>query len=92
MVTQVVIVERLFDHHQPEPIERRQVGGVVDGVGGVGVHHEGNIAAGLADTGHRVHVPARLDLDFDPAVAGVALDPDALDELVERVLDTDRDP
>ena len=39
----------------------------------------------------RLDVPARLDLDLDAPVAGGELHLDALGELVERILDADRD-
>ena len=40
VVADVVVLERLLDHHQAESIERRQVPGVGERVRGVRVHHQ----------------------------------------------------
>ena len=70
VVADVVVLERLLDHHQVEPIERGEVRGVAERVGGVGVDHQRNGAEPRADRLDRGDVPAGLDLDLDAAVAG----------------------
>ena len=92
MVADVVVVQRLFDHRQVEPIELGQPRRVRERVGGVGVDHQRNVTELGAHPFDRLHIPPRLDLDFDTAIAGSAFDRDALDELVERILYPDRDP
>ena len=90
VVAEVVVVQRLLDHHQVEAIERGQVIGIRQRVSGIGVHHQRHVAARLADAGDRGDVPARPDLDLDSPIAGRPFDLHPLDELVERILDPDR--
>ena len=40
VIADVVVVERLLDHHQLESVERGQVVGVAERVGGVGIDHQ----------------------------------------------------
>ena len=70
MIGHIVVVERLLDHHQAERVELRQMIGVVDRVRRIRVHHQRDRAEARAQRLDRVHVPSRLDLDLDPAIAG----------------------
>ena len=90
VIADVVVLERLLDHHQVEAVERGEVVGIGERVRGVRVDHQRNVAEARADRLDRRDVPARLDLDLDAAVAGVELLPDLGRQLVERVLDADR--
>ena len=90
MIEQVVVLERLLDHHQIELVERRQVRRVRQRVGGVGVDHQGDRAEPLAQARDGLDVPPRLDLDLDALVSVGALGRDAILELLERVLDANR--
>ena len=91
VVGHVVVVERLLDHHQLVAVELAEVAGVGDRVRGVGVDHQRDALEARADRAHRVDVPARLHLDLDALVAGGELALDFREEIVERVLDADRD-
>ena len=81
VIDDVVVVERLLDHHQVEGVEPGQVGGVAEAVGGVGVHHQRDVAEARADGRRRLDVPARLHLDLDAPVAVGQFGADALDQL-----------
>ena len=70
VVHHIVVVERLLDHHQVEGVEPREMRGVVERVGGVGVDHQRDVAERRAHALDGVDVPARLDLDLDALVAG----------------------
>ena len=69
----------------------RQVVEVGQAVGGVGVHHERDRGKALADGGHDVEVPTRLDLDLDPLVSRLQLLLDLAQENVGVILDADGD-
>ena len=84
VVDDVVVAERLLDHHQVELVEPAQVVGIGQRVGGVGVGHQLDGGEALAHLPDDVHVPARLDLHLDALVAGGQF---ALD-LFEQLLDT----
>jgi hypothetical protein len=83
VIADVIVVERLFDHHQAVGIELRQVAGITKLVRGVRIHHQRNRAEARAHGVNRIEVPPRLDLDLDALVAGLALDSDALEQLLQ---------
>src|SRR5437762_1354950 len=58
---------------------------------GIRVHHQRDRSKSLPDHLHRFHIPARFDLDLDSLVSGGELAIDLLRELVERILNPDRD-
>ena len=90
VVHYIVVVERLLDQQQVERIEARQQGRVLKRVGGVGVDLQGDVAELRADALDRRDVPSGLDLDLDALVTGGQLLLDLLQQLVEGVLDADR--
>ena len=90
VVGDVVVVERLLDHHEIECVEPREVRRVRDGVRGVGVHHQRHRSEPRPDHRDGVDVPAGFDLDLDPPVAGGELPLDERGEIVERILYADR--
>ena len=56
VVDDVVVGQRLLDHHQVEIVQLAQVIGVGQGVGGIGVHHQldgGKMLAHLAHARRR---------------------------------------
>ena len=59
VIADVVVVERLLDHHQVEPVELGEPRRVLERVGGVGVDHERNVAEPLADALDRLRRPTR---------------------------------
>ena len=91
MVHHIVVVERLLDHHEVEAIERGEVRRIPERVGGIGVDHQRDRAEPRAEPFDGLDVPARLDLDLDALIARLALDGHSVEQLVERVLDADRD-
>jgi hypothetical protein len=69
------------------------VAGVGQGVGGVGVDLEQEVVAeALADRGHRLGVPAGLDLELDAEIALVEVAGHGVQQLGDRVVDADRHP
>ena len=91
VIDDVVVGERLLDHHQVEVVELLEMGGVGQRVGGVGVGHELDAGEALAHAADDVDVPAGLDLHLDALVAGGELGLDLLEELLDGVLDADGD-
>ena len=91
VIGNIVVVERLLDHHQSESIQPREVIGVGQRVRGVGIHHQRNRSEPVPHGPHRVDVPTRLDLDLDSPVSGGALAVHFRRQLVERILNADRD-
>ena len=90
MVADVVVVQRLFDHHEIVSVECLQMFCIGQMVGAVGVDHEGHVAEPRPDQVDRLNVPPRFDFDLDAPVAGSPLDLHALDELIERILNAYR--
>ena len=70
VIDDVVVRQRLLDHHQVEVVELLQMVGVGQRVGGVGVGHQLDGGKALAHLADHVHVPAGLDLHLDALVAG----------------------
>ena len=92
VVDDFVVAERLLDHHEVEFVEPLQMLRVGEGVGGVGVGHQADIGEALAHAPHHVHVPARLDFDLDALIAGGEFAADLFDQLLDRILNADRNP
>ena len=90
MIAHVVVVERLLDHHQGVCVELREMVGVVESVCRIGIDHQRNIAEAGADHVDRCEIPARLDLDLDALIAGGELALNLGGELIERILNADR--
>ena len=90
VIDDVVVAQRLLDHHQVELVEPLQVLGVRQRVRGVRVRHQLDRGKPLAHPPHHVHIPARLDLHLDALVAGRQFAFDLLEQLLHRILNADR--
>ncbi len=91
VVDDVVVAERLLDHHQVVIVELAKVVRVGQSVSRVGVGHQLDPGKTLPHPAHHVHVPAGLDLDLDALVPGGQLAFDLLEKLLDRVLNADGD-
>ena len=87
---QIVLRQGLLDQQQVQVVEAGQPGRVGQGVGAVGVHLEQDVAETLAHRSDRRHVPARFDLQLDPAVAGVDVSGHRIQQRRYGVGDADR--
>ena len=88
----IVVRERLLDHHEPEPIERDEAVHVVERVRIVRVGHQ--MRAGPECVAHGadpLDVTTRLDLDLHFAVAGVERRARFFDQRRGARLDAERD-
>src|ERR1700674_5051686 len=83
--------QSLLDQQQVEGVELREMLRVRERVSGVGVDLKGHIAEAFADRTHRLHVPARLYLQLDAAIALVKIVADRLQQLRYGFVDADRD-
>ena len=81
VVDDVVVRQRLLDHHQVVIVELAQVVGVGQGVGGIGVHHQLDGRKTFAHLAHGVDIVAGLDLHLDALVAGGQFRLDFLEQL-----------
>ena len=91
MIHDVVVIERLLDHEERELVELGEMAGVGQRIRGVRIDHQRHVAEALADVLHCGEIPAGLDLDLDPLIAGGELPVNLLAELIEAVLNPDRD-
>ncbi len=73
VVDDVIVGERLFDHHQVEFVQPPQVVRVRQRVRRVGIGHELDGGKPLPDLADYFDVPTRLDLDLNALVAGSEL-------------------
>jgi hypothetical protein len=69
MAEEVLIGEGLFHHQEIKLIEGAQPPRVVRGIGGVGIHLEGEIRKALPYSLQDLEIPAGLDLELHPLVA-----------------------
>src|ERR1035441_9158721 len=90
VVVDVVVPQRLLNHQQVELVELAQVLDLVERVSGISVAAQGDLGPARADPLQHVHVPARLDFDFDAAVASRQLDLDFFQKLLDRILNAYR--
>lgn len=89
MLDHVIVGERLFDEEQTEVVELRELLGVDEGVGGVGVDLEEQVVAEALADGLDVPTGFDLRLDADVPLGDVAFD--GVEELGHRVHDADGD-
>ena len=89
---EVIGRHRLLEHQQVVAVELAEDVEVGDGVRGVGVDHQGDVAEMLADRADEVDVVARLDLDLDPAISLGHMRVDRLDQVDDRRIEADRQP
>src|SRR5207302_11080203 len=86
----IIMPERLLNHEQIEAVELFQVVDLVQRVSGVGVTAQQNVRPAITDFAENLHVPARLALDLDAAIAGGELGLNLFQQLLMRVLNADR--
>ena len=91
VVDDVVVRQRLLDHHQVEFVQLSEVLGVGQGIRRIRVGHQPDGGKPLADAPHHVHVPTRFNLDLDALVAGLQLFLDESQQLFDRILNADGD-
>ena len=70
VIDDVVVRQRLLDHHQVELVQLLQMVDVGERVGRVGVGHQLDVRETLAHLANHIDVPARLDLHLDALIAG----------------------
>src|SRR5262249_13947649 len=87
----VVVAERLFDHHEVKLVQPLEVVGVGKCICGVGICHQLDRWKSLAHATNDVDVPARLDLHLDALIACRKLSLDLFEKLFDGILDADRD-
>ena len=92
MLHQIIVVERLLEHHESQPVKPGQVGGIGRLVGRIGIGHERHLPEARPESLERRGVPAGLDFDLDPPVAVGQLGRRPVDERVNRGLDADGHP
>ena len=90
VVDDVVVRQRLLDHHQVEIVELLQSRRIVQRVGGIRVRHQPDRGETLANAPDHVNIPARFDLHLDALISGGQFALDLLDQLLHRVLNSDR--
>ena len=91
VIDDVVVIQRLLDHHQVKIVQLAQVLGVGQGVRGVGVHHQLDGGEAFAHAADHVHVPAGLDLHLDALIARGQFHFDLFEQLLHRILYADGD-
>src|ERR1035437_3318238 len=91
VIDDVVVIQRLLDHHQVKIVQLAQVLGVGQGVGGVGVGHQLDRRETFAHAAAHVDVPAGLDLHLDALIAGGEFDFDFFEQLLHGILYADGD-
>ena len=88
MVANIVVLERLLDHHEIEWIERAEMLRIAQLVRSVRVHHQRDRPEPLPNQPDGLDIPPRLDLDLDAAIALGQLDPFDL-MMIEQPLEYD---
>ncbi len=92
MVDDVVVGQRLLDQEQVEVVECLKRGQVVERVRRVGVDLERDRGISLAHLPDHVDIPARGDLQLDPAVAFLEVSIDLVEQVLDPPLDPQADP
>ena len=95
MVDDVVVSQRLFDHHQVQLVERAQSGDmrrIFQRVRGIGVGHEQCLRPTLAYRAQVSQVAARSDLHLDALVALIEVVLDLLEDAVYGRFDAQAHP
>ena len=90
VVINVVVPQRLLDHQQVELVEAAQVLDLIESVGGVRIATERDVRPLRSNSFENIHIPARLDLDFDAPVARIQFYLDFFQKLLHRVLNSNR--
>ena len=69
MLVNVIVPQRLLNHQQVQVVHLRQMIRVCQRVRAVRVQHQRNVGQGSPYPARQFHVPARLNLQLDAAVA-----------------------
>ena len=89
---EVVVGQGLLDEQQVERVEgAEQIGASASRYEPLASTWSGTVAEPLAERGDRFDVPSRSDLELDPAVAGVEIPADLVEQVGDRVGDADGD-
>src|ERR1035437_8062059 len=91
VIDDVVVNQRLLDHHEVKIVQFAQVLGVGEGVGGVGVGHQLDRGETFAHAADHIDVPAGLDLHLDALIARGEFHLDFLQQLLHGILNADGD-
>ena len=91
VIDDVVVSERLFDHHRRVCVDALEQRRIRERVRRVRVQHERQVGKLVSDRLRDRGVPARLDLHLHALVTGGELAADRCEQLVDRRLDADRD-
>ena len=84
VLPQILVMQRLLDHQQPERIEPPEDCDVCEPIGGVRVHREQDLGVRLPNRADAFDVGARLDLELDAAVTLGEVARDLLEQRVGR--------
>ena len=91
MVEDIVMRERLLEHHQIEFVQALEHIDVGERVGRIRVAHQPDIAEFFAHALDHIVIPVGRDLDLDALIAGVELGANLFQKLLDRILNADRD-
>src|SRR5207237_8290714 len=86
VVDEIVVRERLLDHHRARRIDALEKLDVAERVGRVRVEHEGKIGEGPPRRLRDLNLEARLDLELDTLVPALELAADSVHERFDRWL------
>ena len=86
------MVQRLFDHDQPELVQGLEHGRLGQSVGSVGVDRERRVGERLPHGPHHLDVAAGFDLQLHPLVARREVAPDLLEHRFDGWSDAHADP
>jgi len=89
VVNNVIVSERLLDHHQVKLVQALEAIRILERIRGVRIRHERRARKAAADLPNHIHIPARFDFDLDALVSRGHLGLDFRQELRDRVLDPD---
>src|SRR3972149_1686700 len=88
---QTVLRQGLLDQQQAETIQRSQGSRCLEGISRVGIHLQAQAGESAAHGLGFGDVPARFDLDLDPAVALLQVSAHPAEQRIRRILDANRD-
>ena len=91
VVDDVVVGQRLLDHHEIKIVEPLEMIGVLQRVGRIGIRHQLDGREPLAHLADHVDVPPGLDFHLDALVTGCELEVDLFEQLRHRFLNADGD-
>src|SRR5271169_3684360 len=89
MVVDIVVPERLLNHKQIELVEFAKMFKLIQSVGGIGIATQRDVRPPRTDALKNLHIPSRLDFDFDAAIPGGKFDLNLVQQLLDGILDAD---